>query len=527
MKKLIIVILLAWVATAARAQQYFNKRYTLNSASTILTSVVGHHNAYYSTGICLDSSNHAQGFGYWGIKFSAFDSLGNIIRDTFYQKNGRNIYAWSNTLQKDNAGYFVLGVEAVDTGQWYLMLFRFDSMGNVLLEKEYQKPFCSGMNVNNDLWRLRDLKPDGNGNWLMLSSIACVTSKTNMDFLLTKLDSSFNVIWNKKYGHTIMSDIPSKILVEQDGYILAGGRQNTNVVSISFIYQAQLIKTDTAGNTQWTWLSPQSRLTNTIQDIIKTQDGGYVYCGQGDGVEDVAPSGTHSDILWNAWVEKLDVNRNSVWRKKIYNKYQFDTEFKTVMESADGRLLLFGNKYDADSIGANIWHGHKRGWFVTLASNGDSLQERIYSIINTCDDNHQIYDAKKITDGGYIMIGEATDDCHTFTPPKQQAWLLKVDSNGCMNPQCLFPTNIPNSPKADGIVKIYPNPVNDVLKVRCSQPIKGGEINLLDVMGRLVKTQSIKQGITEIIVKDLPAGVYVYRLYDKNGIVQQGKLLKQ
>src|SRR5690606_22275644 len=129
---------------------------------------------------------------------------------------------------------------------------------------------------------MKDFKPDGHGNWLMLSTIYC---SKKVDMLLTKLDSDFNVLWHKYYKHPSMKYIASKILVEDDGYILAGGAQSLGIITKHHIYQALIYKTDTAGNTLWTYHTPGNVLTGYIRDIIKTQDEDYVFCGMGAGVE--------------------------------------------------------------------------------------------------------------------------------------------------------------------------------------------------------------------------------------------------
>ena len=72
-------------------------------------------------------------------------------------------------------------------------LFCFDSTAHLLRQREYNKPRDTGL--KNDFWQLRDFKPDGYGNWLMLSTAKCAPlGKGIHQMMLTKLDSSFNII---------------------------------------------------------------------------------------------------------------------------------------------------------------------------------------------------------------------------------------------------------------------------------------------------------------------------------------------
>jgi hypothetical protein len=118
-----------------------------------------------------------------------------------------------------------------------------------------------------------------------------------------------------------------------------------------------LMKTDTAGNVQWTWLSDPSKKTFEAKDVIRTQDGGYVYCGSGDGYEILGANGTWSIPRFRGWVEKLDSNRNVVW-SRAFNDFYDGTEFKKVIEAPDGRLFLFGNKLYADTTIGSVYIKH-------------------------------------------------------------------------------------------------------------------------------------------------------------------------
>jgi len=533
-------MLLSLGCITSSAQQYFNVRDPLHSFNSILTSVVESNNKYFCTGVCIDSVNdlgNGTHYTIHGIKFAVFDHYGNKLSDTVYQRSDRNILSWYSELFPQPNGSFLLAVDAIEPGTspvFYNSIYQFDSLGNATLIAEHTKPVCSGLNPNVDLWRLVDFKPDGFGNWLMLSTVSCATttgSNVNADMLLTKLDSSFNVIWHKHYfTANDYHNIASKLLVEPNGYIIAGGANNSNWVKKNFEFHARIFRTDTAGNELWTYLSPVTRLTNTIQDIIKTQDGGYVFCGQGGGWELLSPSGVNSTLFWSAWVEKIDAAGNYLWSKKPYNKYYYTTELVSVKEAADGRLMLFGRKYEPDSLSTTQWDLHTRGWFLTLSATGDSLRERVYTNITTCNDFNAFHDVKQTSDGGYIMVGESTDNCHTFTAPKQRGWLIKVDSNGCMSatdPQCQ-PTDIPQSPEVSPTVQVYPNPVSDVLHVRISRvPSVAAAITIFDLYGRILLSKTITQPHTDISLQNLPSGLYLYKITEGAVITELGKLTKQ
>ncbi len=498
----------------------------------MLTSVAEVNGKYYCTGYCWDSINYIgnnQAWGIEGVKFAVFDAYGNKLIDTIYQKSDKNIAAANGKLLPQLDGSFLLAADETDTnGKWYLNIMRFDTTGKVIWEKQFPKPVCTNV-LSNDFWRLVDFLPDSFGNWLMLSTIVCETSGNGIqhDMFLMKLDSSFNLIWQKQYGYLNMNDIAGKLLIEHDGYILAGGRSNSNLVQKNFIFNAEMYKVDTSSGHLWHWLSDSQKKVGTMKDVIRTQDGGYLYCGMGDGYEVLSGNQNYSVPEFRGWVEKLDSNRNVVWSRAFNDLFDRSTEFKRVIEAPDGRIHLFGNKFARDSLGNDVWNLHQRGWFMTLSADGDSLRERTYYNINTCADRNWFHDAEATDDGGFMMVGEAVDECFGAVAPIQRGWLVKVDSNGCLgpgDPQC-WPTDVPHTP-VNEMVSVYPNPVRDSWYIS-NKESKKLEIIITDITGRTILEKQSSSVLIQYDLGHYPPGMYLYRITSNGGILLQGKLLKQ
>ena len=513
----------------SRAQHYFNVRDALHSTTSIITSVVEVNNKYYCTGPCVDSINR-QPDGSWlvrsGIKFAVFDATGTKLIDTVYQSNYKNIDPWSNNLYHIGGTQFILAAEGVDTGsKAKMLLFKFDSTGKVFWEAEYDKPTCT----ERVFYRLNDFKYDSLRHcWLMLSTSSCTRpgGGVHADIILTKLDTSFNVVWHQRYGDAQLNDIPTKVIIEPDGYAIGGGLDNGNLVSKNYSFRAQIIKTDTAGTVQWTYLSPISRLTKWMQDLVKTQDGGYVYCGQGDGVERVFPNGVNADVLWKGWVEKLDVNRNSVWTKVIGNltSSTISNEQRILKQLPDDAIIIGG--MIAGGFSPNDTLPFNYGSIVKVDDNGATIWERKYAI--TSDTFlYNVYDIDATADGGYVISGEARDVFFPYNDPSQRGWLVKVDSNGCMSatdPQC-DPLNIPDLPHAMEF-PVFPNPTTEILYINSKNP-KPSTIVVCDLVGRVVTDQSLHLGINRLELHNAPSGVYVYKIVDTAGMIQRGKFVKE
>lgn len=90
-------------------------------------------------------------------------------------------------------------------------------------------------------------------------------------------------------------------------------------------------------------------------------------------------------------------------------------------------------------------------------------------------------------------------------------------------PSCLFLAINESQPKNNAVlIKVYPNPVSDILKVNTDRNFQ--EYEILDVNGRVVlKDQFVK----EIIINQLISGNYFLKLKDKQGDLVLLKFIKK
>jgi hypothetical protein len=527
------------------AQQYFNKRYTLNSNSSIISGALEYKGRFYSTAISLDSSNYdiVSGgfFNRWGIRFTSYDGNGNILKDTIYQRKDRKfIDTWSNNLSVLSDGTFLLAANAADTavmfGQYisYTCLLQFDSNGNLLNYKEFNRPYCLTSDATYHI--LFDFKPDVYGNWLMLSSMLCNGNK--VVFNLRKLDNSFNEIWVKNFTTSSYHNIPKHLLIEDDGYLMTGGINNGNFKLHTDYYTSLIIKCDTAGNKLWDWQNTfdTTKLQYIINDIIRSKDGGYVYCGTGEGRPMYYATGEWADIITKGWVEKLDASRNSVWKRPLGNaKASIKATQQTVLkELPNGDIIVAGAtvKLFNEEVETDGWI---RGSLTRLSGvDGSIIWQRLYKSPDNNDTMYlSIYDMRPTADGGYILAGEAKNVIDRKAGPIQRGWLIKVDSNGCewAGSPC-NPTHI--TPLQSGIAAgfaVYPNPSKGTITITTPHaviPTKEGTINtkVYDLLGRVVHQQNLSFSNNDATIElNLPSATYILELRVKEGNVQRERIV--
>ncbi len=523
--RIIILIIILSMGKLSHAQLYFNERNAHHAYASVLSNVAPKDGKYYCAGYAMDSINPTL---ILGIKYAIYNSLGQKERDTILQLPDRNIFTDLNNMVAAPDGGWVLAGTAYETtgsGIIRLLLLKIDSLGREAWHREYDKPFCTSASK---WFGLFDYKPIEHNQHLLLGRIKCAT---NAGWVLLKLDSNLDVIWQKQYNHAVYDNIGWKILPEADGYVIAGGQDNTNTNQKNFVAQAKLWKLDTAGNVLWTYESTPSKLTNWARDVVRTADGGYVYCGQGDGKEVPDANPQSAEMEWKGWVEKIDVNRQVVWNKStstLYTNMDYN-EWRVLRILPSGDLMLAGGisggMQQPDTL------DRLYGGLMKLSDDGNIKWARKYVAPNSDTGFiYRVYDMKTVADGGYIVCGEATDILFPQTPPTQQGWLLKVDSNGCSgpgDPQC-WPVGIHETEAPQVKYRVYPNPVGDVLYISGTATQENKvSVTVYDALGRQVSEYALPaSGKGNINVSNWAPGLYLYRISAGSRLLQQGRVVK-
>jgi ligand-binding sensor domain-containing protein len=73
-------------------------------------------------------------------------------------------------------------------------------------------------------------------------------------------------------------------------------------------------------------------------------------------------------------------------------------------------------------------------------------------------------------------------------------------------------------PVSGQFVSIYPNPADDYLYIESNASVCIDRVEFLSMTGNLVKTGKLMNGQSEISIRELPAGVYLLRVYTDHGV---------
>jgi hypothetical protein len=289
---------------------------------------------------------------------------------------------------------------------------------------------------------------------------------------------------------------------------------NENRTTVAYIFQAEIIRTDTGGNLTWRWRSAPNPMTNWIKDIIRTKDGGYVYCGQGGGYQILSQSRTFSSLYWFPWIEKIDSTGKSQWSIKVNHRpdgLDFG-EMTNLKELPNGDIISSGqiiSGFEPDDTADATF-----GVLLRLRADGTIKWKRKYTHEGETMLYH-VYATQQTSDGGFIMGGMAHDDYYPYSEPKQRAWLFKVDSNGCASsndPQCI-PVSVSKEPESNNdLFTVYPNPANGQLFIALHNKVITGDvlITLRNTMGQalLDKKYNFNSYQQQIDISNVESGVY-------------------
>src|SRR5690606_27236541 len=126
-----------------------------------------------------------------------------------------------------------------------------------------------------------------------------------------------------------------------------------------------------------------------------------------------------------------------------------------------GDIIACGVSYDG---------GQQQGLLLRTTSNGDSLWMHNYAFHDSVIDqgSGRFWDVLPTPDGGFIAAGAAYQPFNAPYPPgySADAWVVKVDSMGCIVPGCDGLTGITEQfTNLSDAVTLYPNPVHGELHV--------------------------------------------------------------
>ncbi|GAB4492025.1 MAG: hypothetical protein OHK0019_13110 [Saprospiraceae bacterium] len=311
---------------------------------------------------------------------------------------------------------------------------------------------------------------------------------------VVKTDTAGELIWQKSLGINNFPERCFSIDTTSDGGCVLAGIQGFYEQESVFV-----IKIDSLGNQKWKKLFGLAIGNNVFPRIRSLQNGDFLL---------TTALKTSTNGLNRAYISRLSPTGSKIW-EKYYPGEQWHSWFGFSTELSDGCLVNAGGLMEFDSASNNYW---VRGTLTKTDAQGNLLWQRKY--YTTQFDNY-FFCITPTSDAGFLMGGFAYRDGNY----RQDAWAVKVDSLGCLEPGCAGSVAAVEPGSAVGL-KIYPNPAADWLTVEAQEGILLG-LRLSDMSGRALEdVQFFRQHQVRehrLSLAALPQGVYVLSVRSDKG----------
>jgi hypothetical protein len=221
------------------------------------------------------------------------------------------------------------------------------------------------------------------------------------------------------------------------------------------------------------------------------------------------------DVWQKKYLRKFDKNLNIIWTK-YFGLRNLNTYISKLIISSDGNIIgtgidgLITTTFNGDTI------GHIAGCIFKYTANGDSVWMHNYQTINdtTYGDNNSLLDIDEMPDGGFVACGNA----EAFIPYRRRGWILRVDANGCLIPNCVV--GIDDKIQQQKF-SVYPNPTQNSLTITNANEIAYYQIFQID--GKLMASGNT----IPIDVSAYTNGFYFLKVCKNTDEVFNFKFMKQ
>jgi hypothetical protein len=385
------------------------------------------------------------------------------------------------------------------------------------------------------------------GNLLVLNTrsqfgLEGIAAGRNQIFVLKITPDFSDTLWSYYHHDSLFFDTPGYIMETSDGSIALTATRAIDFEFEEDPFDVIFLKLSASGEL----------LNENVIDIefvevtngfLEREDGGFILCNAGG--PDFTASGLRVIIV------NLDSDGELESSFNLFQLLEGD-----ISRYGPNKLLIAGYKF------GSIVHPK----IIMIDDNGGLIFNKTYSgIINT--DN---YIARRVSDGGIIAVGintttvnagyiMKTDSSGNLLWAKeidfssssdyfldfiettdggllvggaasggvsgQDAWAVKLDANGCLDPQDCE-VGVRDMPLPDAVT-IYPNPAQEWLKIDIEQNGKPYTAQLLDATGRLLQNEQFSGiGTHTLNLSGLAKGIYYCRVMQSNEVVVVEKVTK-
>ncbi len=299
------------------------------------------------------------------------------------------------------------------------------------------------------------------------------------DVWLIKTDAAGNIQWSKTYGGSDGDVGYSVRTVSDHGFILTGYSSSFGTANAD-VY---LIKTDSLGNLQWSKLYSGPN-ADYGYSVLQTPDGGYIVSGI-----TISFFSVQSNYLL-----RTDNAGNLMWSKIYTQASQYFDSRSPLLQTTDGGFMT------ASSSNLNFSGSRDIYWIKTDSSGSSGCHEQNPSTV-------LVSPATQLTPVNALAVTPV------FVTNSQAPFLTGSSSliRLCYN----NPTSIQPPGEYDNRITLFPNPARNEIRLNVPWPVMD-PAKIYAVTGRLVLIPLPDKDGQTIHVSSLVAGIYLIKVSGKN-----------
>ena len=372
-----------------------------------------------------------------------------------------------------------------------------------------------------------------------------ILTNTKQNIFIAKTDSSGNILWSKSIGTTNNNEELHSIEPTSDGGFLVSGTSDLNDINGDIF----VMKIDSSGQHLWnrTFDFVINSFSNNIANHGVESSNGQIYvCGTSKTYQ-VSPN----DEVWTPFVLKLSSNGSFIYLKSY--EINSGNNGATKIKERNSNEFVFAGYTGPYTLLTSISGSGNSNWsylytngFITksygidvnVVSNGYLMSS---TRIGVQDSLSLIRTAFSGNSGCFEQIPSSQAFANSRTPTIDSLLLNTLNITTSNIPvvitdstitidtdiQCESLTTVKENIESSEVV-LYPNPASEYITI--SMPITHdqvkGEFILINSIGKVILNQAIDGFYLKIELKNIPKGMYFYRLIN-NGSIFSGKVVIQ
>ena len=495
----LIVTIFIFFSQLSLAQPGFNIVHDLGLAKNHLKEMLVRNDTIIGYGLAQvqDSTGWRQ-----GLLLVKFDSSGNFLQHKLLLDSLGDQFGiaeiWGEIISTSDGGF------AMTAATFYRKSGFLIKLSNSF-EVEFIKEYPDTVNLSNYYYKILETS-DG---FLLYGNIQRPNYKNNP--FARRVDKTGETIWFKYFGnYNVTSGFNGGAIYHDSLYILVGGQEVASGSYRSFI---EIINGE--GEVVKSWTSAPWPDIGLLRNVIVLPNGEILV--DGDFLAETNPFGTN---LYNTALSRMDTNFQ-VLSTHYYGEplpLTGGIRFWDFQPTPDGYFAGAGKGWLPDGSGNNA------GWLIKFNEHGDSLWTQYVTapFEDPIFDWHYLGGVGVLSSGNIVAGGEAVNGQQRYI------WLVKVTPDGCLDTLWCNPVSVlVEEAKRETGLRVFPNPVSQVLHIEAANAFGEGMLRLLDFQGRTVLAQRLPSGSHQhsLDLSGIFPGVYFLQMLPYMGMPAQVKVV--